>query len=203
MRVASVATIAALFSIFGACSVAAGPYVSATGGAVFLSDSDLEEDGLEGEIEFDRGFGFTGAAGMSWTPMPLGTLRTELEGGFRKNDVDEISAAGVTFGGGDADIRAISGMLNVALDLNILPLFTPYVMGGLGLANVKLDSDDLGVDDDDTVFAYQAGVGVGIPVAIVTVFGGYRFFATADPEFEGTDAEYRSHNVEVGVRLGF
>jgi opacity protein-like surface antigen len=188
--------------MFGSYSALAGPYVSATGGAVFLSDSDVE-DGVEGEAQFDTGFGFTGAIGNSWDPMPLGTLRTELEGGFRKNDVDEISAAGVTLGAGDSDVRAISGMVNLALDLNIIPLFQPYVMGGVGVANIKFENDDLDIDDKDTVFAYQAGAGIGIPVAIVTVYGGYRFFATADPSFDGTDAEYRSHNVEVGVRLGF
>lgn len=203
MRVVAVATIAGLFSLFGfAYPAAAGPYVSATGAATFLSDSDLEDGGVEGEAEFDTGYGFTGALGQSWDPLPLGTLRTEIEAGYRKNDVDEISALGITAGGGDADIRALSGMVNVALDLNLL-LFQPYVMGGVGLANLKFESDDFDVDDSDTVFAYQAGVGVGIPVAIVTLYGGYRYFATADPEFEGTDAEYHSHNVEVGVRLGF
>ena len=203
MRGASVATFAALFSIFGCTySAVAGPYVSATGGAVFLSDSDVD-NGIDGEAEFDTGYGFTGAIGNSWDPMPLGTFRTELEAGYRKSDVDQISAAGLTVGAGDSDVRAISGMVNLAFDLTLIPLFEPYVMGGLGIANVKFENDDLDIDDDDTVFAYQAGAGLGIDIAIVTLFGGYRYFATADPSLDGRDTEYRSHNVEVGVRLGF
>jgi hypothetical protein len=37
----------------------------------------------------------------------------------------------------------------------------------------------------------------------VTLFTGYRFFGTSDPEVEGIEAEYHSHNVEAGVRFEF
>lgn len=204
MRTGWIAAVAvSCWALWSAHSAVAGPYVSATGAATFLSDSDLKLGAFEGETDFERGFGITGAAGWAWDFMLLGRLRTEIEAGHRKNDVDEVSMPGFTVSGGDADVRALSGMANVALDLNVLPLFQPYVMGGIGVANVKLESDEFGVDDDDNVFAYQAGAGVGVPVGVFTLFGGYRFFATADPELEGTDLEYRSHSVEVGVRIGF
>jgi len=31
----------------------------------------------------------------------------------------------------------------------------------------------------------------------------YKFFATTDPEFDGAEAEYNSHNINVGLRIYF
>jgi opacity protein-like surface antigen len=95
-------------------------------------------------------------------------------------------------------------MANVALDMATGTIVEPYVLAGIGAANVTLESDDLDVDEDDTVFAYQAGAGLGSALTeTITLFTGYRFFATTDPEFEGVEAEYHSHNVEAGVRVEF
>jgi opacity protein-like surface antigen len=95
-------------------------------------------------------------------------------------------------------------MVNAALDVPLGTIVEPYVLVGIGAANVTLESDDLDVDEDDTVFAYQAGAGLGFALTeTITLFAGYRFFGTADPEFEGLDAEYHSHNVEGGIRFGF
>ena len=61
-----------------------------------------------------------------------------------------------------------------------------------------------GVDDDDTVFAAQAGAGIAYaisPSAILTL--DYRFFATADPEINAAETEYRRHDIRVGVRFPF
>lgn len=200
--------ITALLSVFGATHAAAQPYVSASGGAAFLADSDLELNGIGGvEAEFDTGFGVTGAFGSAWDTVTLGTVRTEVELGYRSNELDSISGPGGTFSGGDLELNALSGMANVALDIDTGTMFQPYVMGGLGLANVELESDDANFEEDDTVFAFQAGAGINVPLGAVTLFGGYRFFGTSNPEFEDQgdelEAEYNSHNLEVGIRIGF
>ena len=59
-------------------------------------------------------------------------------------------------------------------------------------------------DESDTVFAYQAGVGLGYKIAEKTLLNlSYRYFATNDPELDdGVDrvtAEFLSHNVFVGI----
>lgn len=199
-------TITALLSVIGASPAAAGPYASVSGGAAFLADSDLEVDGIGGaEAEFDTGFGVTGAFGWAWDTLALSNVRTELELGYRSNELDSISVGGTT--GGDAEVNALSGMANVAVDLDIGSTFQPYVMGGLGLANLELENDDTNFEEDDTVFAYQLGAGIIVPLGAATLFGGYRFFGTSNPEFEDSgselEAEYNSHNLEVGVRFGF
>jgi opacity protein-like surface antigen len=195
--------IAAIFTLFLPAYAFAGPYVSVAGGAVFLEDSDLEENGLEAEAEFDTGFVVFGAAGYAFD-LGFGSFRTEVEIAYRQNDVDQISAFGLTVSAGDAEASVISGMANVALDMVTGTLVEPYVLVGIGAANVTLESDDLDVDEDDTVFAYQAGAGLGFALTeTITLFTGYRFFGTTDPEFEGVEAEYHSHNVEAGVRVEF
>jgi opacity protein-like surface antigen len=161
--------------------------------------------GLEGEAEFDTGFGVLGAAGYGFDAFGSATVRVEAEIAYRQNDVDEISVSGLgTASGGDAEVSALSGMANLAVDILTWSIVEPYVMVGIGVANVTLESDDFDVDDDDTVFAYQAGAGLGFAVTeTITLFTGYRYFATADPKVEDVDAEYGSHNIEAGVRFEF
>ena len=88
--------------------------------------------------------------------------------------------------------------------------FTPYLSAGLGFAKVEVN--DLNVpgsglpnsNDDDTVFAYQVGVGVGYAVnEKVTIDAKYRYFATSDHEFDTREAEFASHNFFFGVRVNF
>jgi len=57
---------------------------------------------------------------------------------------------------------------------------------------------------DDTVFAYQVGTGVSFAVnEKVSLDLNYRYFATSDPNFEGIETEYSSHNVYAGIRVSF
>ena len=59
-------------------------------------------------------------------------------------------------------------------------------------------------DADDTVFAWQVGAGIGYALTPQLTFDlKYRYFATSDPEFDGTEVEYASHNVYAGIRLHF
>jgi len=59
-------------------------------------------------------------------------------------------------------------------------------------------------NSDDTVLAYHVGFGVGYAVnKSVTIDFKYRYFATDDPKFDGTKAEYGNHNIILGVRYSF
>ena len=90
-------------------------------------------------------------------------------------------------------------MVNGFYDVENKTPFTPYIGGGIGFANVDLDSED------DRVFAYQLGIGVGYAIdEVITLDLGYRYFATSDPEFlGGIKAEYSSHNLLVGIRVTY
>ena len=107
--------------------------------------------GLSGEAEFDTGFGVLGAAGYGFDAFGSATVRLEAEVAYRQSDVDEV----LGLSAGDAEVSALSGMVNLAVDILTWSIVEPYVLVGIGAANVTLESDDLDADDDDTVFAYR------------------------------------------------
>ena len=117
------------------------------------------------------------------------------------------------------DISALTFMGNVYYDFDLGSGWKPYVGGGLGMASISLESKSATdgralADDKDTVFAYQAGGGVGYEFATsedhtITVSLDWRYFRTADPTFKGAvtgaefDTEIGGHEISLGLRYGF
>ena len=86
----------------------------------------------------------------------------------------------------------------------------PYVGGGLGLAIVNGDVDGEDIFDQTIGIAYQAGVGVQIPVGAGLIDVGYRFkgFTGADIDFDddsglGGDGSGYNNNFQVGYAIKF
>jgi opacity protein-like surface antigen len=174
-------------------SASAAPYVSGSFGLVAVSDSTVSGGGGSGELSFDPGFGFIAAVGNNFEG-----LRGEVEIAYRTNDVDKISLGGFSESV-SGDISSLAFMGNLLVDLPLSESVRPFLGAGLGLANVDADGDE-----DDTVFAYQAIAGVGFPLTYVTTLDlQYRYFATADPDFGGIEAEYQTHNFFAGLRFDF
>jgi len=204
------ASCAMLLSVSSIAYSAEGPYVSGNLGLAIANDSDLSDPSGTGTIEFDKGLAFGVAAGYGF-----GNTRVEGEIAYQKNDYDKLSlsAPGVgSFSGLNVDGHATSTafLLNGYYFFKNNSSITPFIGAGLGFANI--DVSDISVpgigaltsSSDDTVFAYQIGTGVGFAVnEKVTLDLKYRYFATSDPNFEGTDAEYSSHNIYACVRVGF
>lgn len=181
-----------------------GPYIAGRFGACFLNDTTLSEEGfsITADTAYDSGTLLEGAVGYDF-----GSSRVEGEIGYRKNDIDTFSALGVSITG-NGDVETLSFMINVYFDIENQTAFTPYFGTGMGYA--KVSANDVSVagivigSEDDAVFAYQFGVGVGFSATknLIIDFA-YKFFATSDPEFEGIKAEYNSHNISLGIRYGF
>lgn len=217
---------AALALVLSSAQAAEGPYVSLQGGASFLSDADNVGGGISIESSFETGFGLAAAVGYG---IRNSAIRVEAEVSYRRNDFDKLT---ITNDGGDGsfndlsfvadgNISALGVMANVFYDFRLGHRVKPYVGGGIGVARLSIDNAAiLGgtvVDDDDTVFAYQVGGGVGFEVTpATTIFLDYRYFATADPSFlffpdilgvggigVAFDSEYASHNVSIGLRYNF
>ena len=176
---------------------AADPYVGLSAGVALLSDSDADTPigTVEDAIEYNTGFALNGAVGLDG-----GMYRLEAAVGYQTNDVD------VALGGPDVDLdlSILSFMVNGYIDfgMSVSPL-EPYVMAGIGYASVKASGD--GDSEDDGVFAYQFGAGVGIDATPNVMLDlGYRYFATSDVNFGGSvDLSVASHNIMAGVRVGF
>lgn len=209
-----------LLLIFAApCMAADGPYVGLHGGAVFLHDAEYTESGgVSYTVEHDPGFMAGGMIGYK-----EGRGRMEFEVSYRQNDWDDIvdlnvagvgslasfEAAGI---GVDGHISTIIFLVNAYYDFDNKTPFTPYVMAGIGAAYVELDDlrltlGGITVDvpgEDDFTFAYQFGAGVSYALGQrVSLSTDYRIFPISNPEFEGTDGEYLSHNIMVGVKYHF
>ena len=86
--------------------------------------------------------------------------------------------------------------------------------GGIGVANVDFDGHGVtgpGVvmDDDDTVFAWQAIAGVGYEISSNIVLDvQYRYFNASDVSLTSvsgasSSADYESHAVLGGIRFKF
>ncbi len=189
-----------------------GWYVSGQAGASILTSSELDEPtgilaALGTEINFDVGYDLSGALGYHW-----GLFRVEGEITYAQSDIDEFEIGGFSVGG-SGDVNSLGFMANAFKDFEISDGWQFYLGGGIGYAIVSInDASIVGVplaDDDDSVFAYQLGTGIGYQMSPETTFSlDYRYFATVDPEFNAVDgspfeAEYDSHVIRLGVSIKF
>lgn len=180
-----------------------GFYLGIAAGLVSLADSDL---GGGVELSTDSGAGASGALGYRFGQG----LRAEFEVGLRRNEFDDVSAAasvfGTTLAAGqaiDGDLTVISWMVNGFYEFPNRTPWMPYLGLGAGGASVAVESSALATDDSDQVLAYQGMAGVSYRISEnVWARAGYRFFATGDATFGGTDLEVSSHNFELGLQIG-
>lgn len=185
----------------------AGWYANVSAAYVIVDDSDLEDPALgslTGQLSADDGFGLSGALGYRYG---MG-LRTEGELLYRDNDLDRIRVGGfgATVNGQlKGDVTAIAGMINGFYDFDFHSTWTPYLGGGIGIADISIDIDNpsvISTDDSDTVFAYQVIAGVDVAINERASVGlRYRLFGTEDPQIGNTEGEYLTHSFEIGITL--
>jgi OOP family OmpA-OmpF porin len=224
-----------------------GLYIGGGAGLNFLTDSDggnlqsfLDDTNINST---NLGLTPTGAFNASFDPglaavLSVGWgfgngLRAEIEGNFRYNEVDDVTFRGVSgVGGGRGKTYGI--MANVLYDFGTRSNWPvlPYIGIGAGYAITEYDNvnwrgratngttfPSYRIDDDDGEFAYQAIVGVGVPVRAVpglAITAEYRFFGTLSPEFSATsvnqvggfrrstvEVDNFNHSLLIGVRYNF
>jgi opacity protein-like surface antigen len=186
---------------------AEGLYVSGNIGFAMASDSDITDSTVPGvtvNTEFDTGLAFGAALGYDFN-----RFRAEGEISYQKNDIDKIGSPGVILDA-TGDAKALSFLINGYYNFVNSSAFTPYISAGIGFAQVEFNDLDIsslgfsGSNDEDTVFAYQIGIGVGYAVTEkVTIDVKYRYFGTEDSEYDTTKAEFASNNFLFGVRYNF
>jgi opacity protein-like surface antigen len=218
-RLLIVLSVSAMVFGFGISVSYAAPYFSGNIGAVWVEDSDLTSDqidnfgGNEADLSFDTGYGATAALGFSSYDSKKrrgrsrrhtynSGARAEIELGYRKSDMDEISVSGDGSESIDGDFSVLSLMANGFYDFMPSNTFSPFIGGGIGYANVKSKVD--GTQKNDNVFAYQLAAGVAIAASQkIKIDLQYRYFVTDDPDLDGVEAEYTAHNLLIGVRYSF
>jgi OmpA-OmpF porin, OOP family len=178
-------------------------YVGVAGGANWNHSDELTGTGFDDDVDYDWGGAVLGTVGYHYG----NGLRSELELGYRENDLDEIANGAAT-----GDVSAASAMLNVLYDFDISDTaIDTYV--GIGGGAVRLDYEDAAptggsrIDDTDTVPAAQAIVGASYNLSPATdLFANYQYLHTFSPEFRNdagvkTETDFAASTVLVGVKF--
>jgi opacity protein-like surface antigen len=181
----------------------AGPYFSVNAGAVWVEDSDLPANEFINELSYKTGYGITAALGNAYDSG----FRAEVEVAYRINSLDEeafvveVPSIGDELFEIDGDISSWGVMANGYYDFANSTAFKPFIGAGVGYVNVRLEDDGR---EDDSVFAYQLMAGCGYAMSNSVTFDlQYRYFATDDPDFDGLELDYRTHNLLAGLRFDF
>ena len=189
---------------------AEGVYISGNAGLSLLRDSTLTDTvpgtTITTDAEFESGLNLGLAVGNDF-----GNGRVEIAFDYKSHGLykfEDWTTGSGNLGDfdGNGDIKTLSAMINGFYDIPLGAPVTPYVGGGVGVARIELDNIVIrGVSiagSQDTVFAYQLGVGIGYDIIeSTTVDIGYRYFRTANPKFRNTKGKYHSHNFILALRV--
>lgn len=114
---------------------------------------------------------------------------------------------------GERDYDVTSYMVNAYYHFPTSTIFTPYIGGGIGTADIELASANEAPlsGGEDTVAAWQGMIGLTFeedPRALTEWNVGYRYFTTDDAEFDDgyggtTVLETEIHSIEAGVKFRF
>jgi len=205
--------VAAAFGAMLSMSIGAyaAPYASFSAGFFQPANTTVTDDYSTDEVtlSYKTGGVVSGAVGYRFD----NGLRLEEELSYRGADFDKASLAGYN----DVDINskftAVAFMTNLFYDIKTESIVSPYFGVGLGTCTVKVDDATFSsggystpgwYEDDQTVLAYQLGVGLGFNVSQNVTFDvGYRFFGTEDIQFTDYKSTFSSHAGTVGVRFIF
>jgi opacity protein-like surface antigen len=168
----------------------------------------FETFGTKGVITTEKGMNFGVAIGVHL----FSNMRAEFELSQSSNDTSEIGEPYTSY---DGSINASFALANLWYDLPTETKITPYVGGGLGYAQISHEGSSIGiplVDDSDTAFAAQIGIGgrasIGAKGAIDIGYR-YKVFDGADldqlletgPDFK--NGKYASHSINIGYSYNF
>lgn len=185
-------------------------YLSVDAGMIAVRDAEYDyNDGVDhitGDVDLDNGYQLSIAVGKRFTDY----LRSEIELGYSRSDLDIIAADGLGSYEVTGEIKTVTGLVNGYVDLMPGENINPFVTAGIGvarhtgeitsIAGIGLD----GVDANATVFAYQLGIGATVNVKKNTNMQiGYRYQGTSDADFDGMDTKYGAHALRAGLRFDF
>lgn len=175
-----------------------GPYFNFDAGVNFAQDLDISATipgfgSGSAEFEFDPGFRVGLAGGYNFNEW----VGAELETGFIYNQFEDFDESWI----GHVPILA-----NVILRYENPSPVIPYIGVGAGGAISILEDIDT---ETDFVFAWQGLAGVRFAVSETFSVGiGYKFFATAESEFDMDVVEYEldetfNHAISVNFNFSF
>jgi opacity protein-like surface antigen len=163
--------------------------------------------------DYDRGGAASAAVGYGWKSL----FRTEIEGSFRRNDLNAISLQPLSANSITGEVQNWAVMANVLNDFPVNGWLSPYLGGGVGYSEVKLDARCTPAagfcryDDRKGGFAYQVVAGASVRLAEnAQLFADYRYFGVRNVNLDGatlsdriSELKFRNHAVFFGIRVAF
>ena len=117
------------------------------------------------------------------------------------------------------DLEMLTFWANAFYDFDLQSAWKPYAGGGLGFSRVSIDAKSKATgsslaDDEDTVFVYQIGAGLGYALSrsqqrALTATLDWRYFGGDDPALKGGvtgtkfHTEIDGHYAGAGIRYSF
>lgn len=142
------------------------------GGRLGTYEPKLEKSGsLSGYEIGERAMTYSGAIGYRYN-----YVRAELEFAFREEPEKKVNIAGSI---AKETFEAQSYMFNLIWDLSPYTMFTPYLMGGVGMSEIAFRIERAGPTDefDDTNFTWHGGGGLSAKVTSrFNIDVGYRYW---------------------------
>ena len=175
------------------------------GGGLGYIDEDVFSD-----IDFDLGYTASAAIGYNWFfPHNAADFRMELEAVYHDTETRSIGLFPL-----DGNAEVYGGMVNAYFDFRTHWVVVPYIGGGIGWVRVDYQDDGSGgtlatIDDNETVFAYQAMAGVTRHLGDNLAIGfEYRYFEAERLGFRNSIGiafrpQYSHHSVLLNFTLGF
>ncbi|NCC03689.1 MAG: porin family protein [Proteobacteria bacterium] len=174
------------------------------------SDVDMDfGNGTSTEMSVDSGLSVAGALGF----RPVSWVRVEGEVGHFSGELDAAN---------NTDMSVTSYMANAFAEWQNTSDFTPYAGLGLGAATVSADGREtysyggtnytFSTDDSDTVFAWQAALGVDYRFTNkLSADLGWRYLSTNDASLSTSingstvpvDAGMSANLIRMGMRYTF
>jgi outer membrane protein OmpA-like peptidoglycan-associated protein len=169
-----------------------GWYIGLEGGANWVEDWDHRQNftslgvvtsRLPATSSFDTGWTALASVGYGFN-----NWRLEVEGGYRHNDQDLLTAPPLGLTTTSGELATWSVMGNVLYDIPLGRRFSVTLGAGAGGANLDIDyvpAPGSPFEDDDWHFAYQGIAGLNYAIGSRTaLFLNYRYFRVVDPEFD-------------------
>jgi outer membrane protein OmpA-like peptidoglycan-associated protein/opacity protein-like surface antigen len=203
-----------LIAAVGASSTQAadrhGWYFGLEGGVVHANNSS---HAFFTNVDFERGWGGLAEVGYALN----GHWRVELEGGYRRNEIDSISYLGAPSTSASGDLRNYTAMVNAIWDAPISAKWALSLGAGAGVDHVRFADTFYGfaTSDKDTVFAAQGLAGLTYQMsAHWDLFLNYRYLWADSPSltlghcaigcgFLTDDLDVTKHTLTIGFRYGF
>lgn len=182
-------------------------YLAGAGSIGWHNDAEFSNNGTTSNYEFDPGWDAILALGLH-----ICQFRLEIEGSYRRNDLDSIVVSKGTckvFSNADAHVSYWNLMFNGYFDYCLCECFSAYFGAGLGMTRSEFELEVQNISSNNTErktnqFAWQIMPGLAYAYSChVTLFAEYRLFSASKVYSVKNNSNDRVYlnNVELGIRL--